>query len=87
VVTKGVLILLGLVFELHHGDSHILGSLLGGWTLKRLVSPTSSPKGPKLSLGHHGDHGWGVVIPLSAVRPFGRRVLLRGPWTCMEVRT
>ena len=43
---------------------------------------------PTSTLEEHGDLGitmeitsGGVVIPLSAVRPCGRRVPLRGPWT------
>jgi hypothetical protein len=30
--------------------------------------------------------GGGVVTPLGVVRQCGRKVPLRGPWTCMEVR-
>jgi hypothetical protein len=45
-------------------------------------------------LKHPGDLGvtmgvtiGGVVIPLSAVRPCGKGVPPRRPWTCMEVCT
>jgi hypothetical protein len=34
-----------------------------------------------------GVTGGGVVILLSAVRPYGRGVPPRRPWTCIEVHT
>jgi hypothetical protein len=37
-----------------------------------------------VSVGIKGD---GVVTPQSAIRPCGREVPPRGPWTCLEVRT
>jgi hypothetical protein len=36
VMAKGVPVLVGLVFELYHGDFHTLGSRLGGHSLKEL---------------------------------------------------
>jgi hypothetical protein len=37
--------------------------------------------------GDLGVMDGGMMIPLSAIRPCGRKVPPRGPWICMEVCT
>jgi hypothetical protein len=54
---------------------------------KRVVSLLQHLKDPS-DLGiTRGFKGGGVVTTLSTVRPCGRGVLPREPWTCLEVHT